>query len=112
AWKSAAGRASPPRQSCLWIFASPHQSAPKAKGATKQKGTACLFPVSCFLLVFAVCCLLFERRGLRLLDFYSETAPRVQRKISVVSAQKFAQSAHPSSRRAGVSPPLVRHSGD
>jgi hypothetical protein len=58
-----------------------HQSAPKAKGATKQKGTAGLFPVSC--LVFAVCCSYSTRLSLRLIIFYSYFEPKVQRKISV-----------------------------
>src|SRR4249919_726375 len=43
-----------------------HPSAPKAKGATKQKGrTAGVFPVSCFVFVSGVCCLLFAVRTQR-----------------------------------------------
>ena len=59
AWKSAYGRASPPRQSCLWIFASHPPERAQSDGRDKTEKNS--WPVSCFLfpvscLVSAICC--------------------------------------------------------
>ena len=70
AWKSAAGRASPPRHSCLWIFASNPPERAQSEGREKTERNSC--SVSCQVRsgqVLRVTCLLFKRRGLRLIDF-------------------------------------------